>query len=612
MIKSVNSYCVEDLIKKDANYYYVIPKYQRAYTWGPTHWKDLYDDFMENDFGYFFGSIICINNTNDALEKQQLEVVDGQQRLTTVCMFLAAIYKRLNEHRALLDDDNLDEVLSLKKSLICSASSNGLILVPQVQGLNDRDFAQVMFESGITTKNAKEKNWGNRIVAKCYKYFLKRIDADLEEAVNEGGEGALIPTILDIKKRVEKAVLVKIEVASHSEAYMLFESLNNRGAALTPIDLMKNTILARAESQGMSSSDCFDTWQELLKYLSEDYTAQERYFRQYYNAFKNSINDRFRPEGSKKKDVLGNVATKSNLLTIYEALINKDLQGFLDEMLVCGQIYSKLILRDEEDKTFIKPLSSLYRIQGAPAYVLLLYLFRRQDELQYSDDQITKTIDLLTRFFVRRNLTDIPSTRDLTRIFMAIIETIETSALTGEAIYTEIYGTLKDRSASDDLFKEKLAGDIYEDNVGVTRFVLCSVAEKHMTKETFVDLWDQNDYNGKKVYKWTIEHIFPEGERVPEEWVTMIAGGDKALASEYRELYVHKVGNLTVTGFNPELSNMSFDKKRDRKNSDGKYIGYKNGLEINKELADRDAWTIEDIKDRTKRLVTEVAGMFSL
>ena len=59
MIKSVNSYCVEDLIKKDANYYYFIPKYQRDYTWGPSHWKALYDDFMENELGYFFGSIIC-------------------------------------------------------------------------------------------------------------------------------------------------------------------------------------------------------------------------------------------------------------------------------------------------------------------------------------------------------------------------------------------------------------------------------------------------------------------------------------------------------------------------------------------------------------------------
>lgn len=608
MIKSVKNLCVEDLIKKDANYYYVIPKYQRAYTWGPIQWKDLYDDFMENDFGYFFGSIICVNNSTDAFGKQQLEVIDGQQRLTTVCVFLAAVYKKLKENQSLLDDDNLDELLSLRKSLICSASTNGLILVPQVQGVNDKDFSQVMYESGIVSKSTKEKNWGNRSIAKCYKYFLKRIESDIEQ----NGVERTLETILDIKRKVEKAVLVTIEVASHSEAYMLFESLNNRGASLTPIDLMKNTILARAENQGMNSDDCFDVWQELLQYLSDDYSSQERFFRQYYNAFKNEINAPYRIEGSKKKDVLGNVATKSNLLSIYEALINRDLQSFLDEMIACGTIYSKFLLRDEEDNVFRAALTNLYRIQGATGYLLLLYLFRKQSKLSLTDSTLVKTIELLTKFFVRRNLTDIPSTRDLTRIFMDIISSIEESGITGDDIYARIYSTLKEKSVSDEIFKEKLSGDVYEDNVGVTRFILCALTEKHMTKETFVDLWDQNDYNGKKVYKWTIEHIFPEGERVPKDWVDMIAGGDTALANEYREKFVHRIGNLTVTGFNTELSNMSFEKKRDRKNSDGKYIGYKNGLEINKELAEKDVWTIQEIQSRTARLVDEIAQMYTM
>lgn len=608
MIKSVKNQSVEELIRKDANYYYVIPKYQRAYTWGPIQWKDLYDDFMENDFGYFFGSIICVNNSADAFGKQQLEVIDGQQRLTTVCMFLAAIYKKLKENQSLLDDDNLDELLSLRKSLLCSASVNGLILVPQVQGVNDKDFSQVMFESGIISKSSKEKNWGNRSIAKCYKYFLKRIESDMEE----NGVERTLETILEIKRKVEKAVLVTIEVASHSEAYMLFESLNNRGASLTPVDLMKNTILARAENQGMNSDECFDIWLELLQYLSDDYSTQERFFRQYYNAFKNEINASYRVEGSKKKDVLGNVATKSNLLSIYEALINRDLQGFLDEMIACGKIYSKFLLRDEEDNVFKTALTNLYRIQGAPGYLLLLYLFRKQTELSLEDGTLVKIIELLTKFFVRRNLTDIPNTRDLTRIFMDIISDIEESSIAGEDIYTNIYSTLKEKSVSDEIFKEKLSGDVYEDNVGVTRFILCALTEKHMTKETFVDLWDQNDYNGKKVYKWTIEHIFPEGERVPKDWVDMIAGGDTALANEYREKYVHRIGNLTVTGFNTELSNMSFEKKRDRKNSDGKYIGYKNGLEINKELAEKDVWTIEEIQSRTTRLVDEIAQMYTM
>lgn len=606
MIKSVHDYSIDDLIKKDANYYYVIPKYQREYTWTQQNWKDLYDDFMENNIGYFFGSIICINNTNDACEKQQLEVVDGQQRLTTVCLLLAAIYTKLKAHKELLDEENLDEMTSLKKALLCPDSSNHLIFVPQVQSYNDKDFLQVMFESGIAAKGCKVAYMANRRIYRCYRYFLERIEQDIETA----GEDCILATLLEIKRKVLKSVLVKIEVASHAEAYMLFESLNNRGAALTAIDLMKNTILAKAESFGMSTADVFDIWQELLGYISDDYGVQERFFRQYYNAFKNDINRPFWEDDGKKRDVLGNVATRSNLLTIYETLISKDLPGFLDDIIDAGKIYAKFLLRDEEDGVFKDELASLYHVQAAPAYVLLLYLFRWQEDLKLSDEHLKGIIHLLTVFFVRRNLTDIPGTRDTTRILMDIIAEIEESGISGADILTTTYNALKERSASDDIFEKMLKGNIYEDNVGVTRFILCELAEKNMTSEKFTDLWEQIVSGSKKRFKWTIEHIFPEGENIPSDWVKMIADGDPEKAKQYREEYVHKLGNLTMTVYNSSLSNMDFIRKRDR-TADGKYIGYKNGLEINTDIAKKEAWTVEDITARTEKLVKEVLALFA-
>lgn len=133
-----------------------------------------------------------------------------------------------------------------------------------------------------------------------------------------------------------------------------------------------------------------------------------------------------------------------------------------------------------------------------------------------------------------------------------------------------------------------------------------------MTPENWTDLWEQNIVSNKKIYVWTIEHIFPEGVNIPDKWVEMIANGDKELAQTYREEYVHKIGNLTISGFNSTLSNKSFVDKRDITNKKGNYIGYKNGLEINKPLADKDNWTVEDIKSRTTTLVTELIEMFKL
>ena len=606
MIKSVHDYQIEDVFKKEASFCYVIPKYQREYTWSQYQWKDLYDDITENGLGYFIGSIICINDNSNAFEINHLEVVDGQQRLTTLSLLLVAIYNRLKSYQDELDEDDRDEISTLRKSIICKEAPNSIILCPQVQSSNLSDYLYVMHENNLIKNAKKEKNWGNRKIAKCYKYFLNRLDKDIEES------GNAIETLLSIKKKVSKAVLVKIEVGSHAEAYTLFESLNNRGTPLTAVDLMKNLILAKAETAGLSCDECFDRWQELLEYLTDDYGIQERFFRQYYNAFKNRLNEPFKKDDLKKKDPLGYIATRSNLLSIFEELINYNLSAFIDDILVCGEKYSWFILSGDVPPKYEKALKDLAHIQGAPAYLLLLYLFVRQDELKISDSDLVRTIKLLTRFFVRRNITDTPNTRDLTRIFMNIISEIESENLSSTDVFDHIFDYLSQWVASDELFAECLKGNIYEDNSGAARFVLCALAEKSMTNETWTDLWEQNDYNGRKTYKWTIEHIFPEGKNIPSHWVDMIADGDKYLATEFQEMYVHKIGNLTITGFNSTLSNSSFSEKRDKKNPQGLYVGYKNGLGINRDIALKEAWTIEDIKQRTDELVEYLITMFAL
>ncbi len=162
--------------------------------------------------------------------------------------------------------------------------------------------------------------------------------------------------------------------------------------------------------------------------------------------------------------------------------------------------------------------------------------------------------------------------------------------------------------ASDELFRKCLEGDIYKDNVGAARYILCKYAETAMTQESWTDLWARTD---KKVFVWTIEHIFPEGENIPQCGVDMIAGGDRSLAQQYLEEYTHKIGNLTVTGYNSTLGNKSFEEKRDRKSKDGKrFIGYKNGLEINKSIADKNSWSIDDIKQRTKMLADDLVKVY--
>jgi hypothetical protein len=92
----------------------------------------------------------------------------------------------------------------------------------------------------------------------------------------------------------------------------------------------------------------------------------------------------------------------------------------------------------------------------------------------------------------------------------------------------------------------------------------------------------------------------------------MIADGDEAKAKENREQYVHKLGNLTISGYNSKLGNKSFVEKRDRKNPGGEYVGYKNGLYLNASLRMKNSWTVQDIKTRTSTLVKEAMKLFSM
>ncbi len=604
MIQNVNKYPIDEILKKDASFHYVIPKYQREYTWSYKEWDALYDDITENLEGYFIGSIICINIGDSNYPR--LEVIDGQQRLTTLCLFLLALYRRLNEHKEEMEEDDLFEVSWIRKTLQNNKNSNGLILVPQVQNYNQDDFSMVMYENGILKYAKKIPHFGHRKIARCFNWFLYKIDQDLNKSDDK------VATLLEIKKKVCNAMLVKIEVSSHSDAYVLFESLNNRGTPLTAIDLMKNLIMARAEKVGLTVDDCFEQWKELLEDLTDDYATQERFFRYYYNAFKNKLNEPFRRGDLKKKDPLGIVATKSNLLQIYERLINYDLPGFLEEILIAGHIFADLRNREDDKTPSRRALLDLVRIQGVPSYQLLLFLQRNKEALQLSDDVFIQIVNLLTIFFVRRNVTDYPGTRDLNRIFMDTIAAIESAEVKGTAVYETVKDNLSAWVASDDIFMKRLNGDIYKENTGAARFILCALAQRSMTKETWTDLWEYKQYekSNNQVFIWTIEHIFPEGDNIPQEWVEMIADGDRDLANEYLQKYVHKLGNLTVTGYNSALSNFSYEQKRDRTNKEGKYIGYRNGLEINLELAGKQKWTVEDIIERTKRLVKEVTEMF--
>jgi len=594
MIDSAVDYPVMDILKSDSPVQYYIPKYQREYVWGKWNWETLFDDIMENGGGHFLGSIICINHGKDALSTQPLEVVDGQQRLATLSLLYAAIYKWISTQENLIEDQRL-ELLYLKRRLVLKSDPSALRLEPSYQRYNYQDYRAALQEAGILQDVKVITRAGNRRILQTYRYFLGR----LKEQDKHGNSVWKLPEVLNLLEKVNSALLVKIEVNTHSDAFTLFETLNNRGIPLTALDLIKNKLLAVLEKHGHETLDAnFEKWNNLLEDLSEDYAIQQRYLRQFYIAFK------YKPE----VEVKGiSRATRSTLIRIYEKLIDERSGWIFKELCDKGKVYNRLINPANElnSNTLETLLKDLEHIGGVASYTFLLYLLC---EHAIAPVEIENVLKILVPYFVRRNLTDVPPTRDLDQIFVDLITTCRTDANTQVADLARNYLSDPIRRASDDLFRTKLSGNIYADNVGVVRFILCKLEETQQTREKLTDLWDRDE---KGRYIWTVEHIFPQGENIPQSWVNMIADGDKAKAEKYRKSYVHKLGNLTLTGYNSKLGNLSFEEKRERTDRKGRLVGYKNGLYLNRELKTKSRWRIEDIKDRTASLVDEAIRLFT-
>ena len=298
MIKSVDQMTVSDIFSINSDKVYRIPKYQREYTWGKREWDAFFNDVMDNESGYFFGSYICVNN--GSIKGTVLEVIDGQQRLTTLTILFSVLYNKLIAQKDNMDEEEQNDLANLRRMLTnkkTSKSAHGerrteftQRLKLQKQNSNDEDYLYMLSTNGIITENShKPSNYGNRRIAKAYRYFVKLIDEKIDEEKNSNSEFDEILFLFSVSDKFRNSILVGIEVDSNKDAYMLFESLNHRGIPLSALDLIKNTLIAHAGDE-TEAENSYRIWKQILINIGQDdYSAQERFFRQYYNAFRDEI-----------------------------------------------------------------------------------------------------------------------------------------------------------------------------------------------------------------------------------------------------------------------------------------------------------------------------------
>ena len=170
MIQDVKALPVSFYFSPDGATSFFIPKYQREYVWGGKNWDALFNDLEESPSGHFLGSIICVNTQQDGMAGGRLELIDGQQRFTTISLLFCAFYDKLNaipnpDRRLLVELGNLE-------SRIFVRASGQWRLEPSEQAQNKTDFQKVL--SDLFPKQVKApkglSNFGNRRIARAYNY----------------------------------------------------------------------------------------------------------------------------------------------------------------------------------------------------------------------------------------------------------------------------------------------------------------------------------------------------------------------------------------------------------------------------------------------------------
>jgi uncharacterized protein with ParB-like and HNH nuclease domain len=627
----------ELLISEGKPAFYSIPKYQRSYTWKKDNWETLFDDIIENGIGHFMGTIICVLKNSDKGDNyQDYDVIDGQQRLTTLSILLMALYKRsqellksggyqkkLSKLSASLEDNIIiqKEKSSFGDYLSDPKDNEGkykyLRVTPSTQDSNLEDYTYLIkSELNLIVKDITAPPYhSNRRIKKVFDYFTTRIEKLEEVSFNFASElSALISKVNSIN-------LIQVTAESSSDAFIMFETINNRGVPLSPVDIIKSKILADLEKTSKTTiiAESFKYWKKIIENL-EDSAKQIRFLRQYYNGFQYLKDDNGKERikvGTRTK------ASKTNLIGTYSEIITRDPNWLLQELIKKSETYKNLTEAISDDENLEKALFDLANVKAASAYTSLLVL---KDYAQISNEALIEIIEIYINFFIRRNITDSPPTRDLDTIQVNISEEIfkkveakEQGTINGQWLYEQLKKHIKISSL--EFFKEKLNGSLYDDNKDMTRFLLIKMEEKDRSREQKKDFWEKTK---KGQYIWTIEHVFPKGDTIPNKWVEMIADGHAEEAEKIKQDYVHKLGNLTMSGYNSRLSAKDFGTKQLHELDNGKgttfKIGYQNGLNLNDlkfevdgelfALSNAEKWDKEHIEARGNQLIQTILEYF--
>lgn len=531
-----------------------IPVYQRNYDWSETNCNRLLDDIktiIDTEDKHFLGTIVYMATKNTFSLKEYI-VIDGQQRLTTMMILLKALYDVATEKG---EDDCAEEINDDYLHNNHCAEEFKVKLKP-VKTDNDQFLALLKNQFDVLDKDGH--------IYLNYEICKKRI----EKWVSSGIETRQILNALE-KLEIVEIVLTKGE----DDPQIIFESINSTGLELSSADLIRNFLLMNAEDQEKLYEEYWLYIERALK-KGKDYTNLNLFFMQY---------------------IVYKTNTPVNSDKLYERFVKffKENQytqeSCLKELKYYADIFKSFVYDEGEySEGTKKALKNIRLLKQTTCYPFLMHVFNDYKQGNIIDDnELEKITKMILNYLLRRMVCGIPSS-SLRGFFIYLYNRVFKVTANKQKYYESINKFLctvgsRDIMPTDTEFERALiSANVYSNNT--------------MCKFLLMDIENGDGKEVLSVDNLTIEHIMPQTLGV--DW--------RYIQEKEHEEYLHVLGNLTVSGYNSELSNKSFTEKKKI------IVENSKAVVLNKDVTDKNEWTTEHIKERSKRLAKILMDRYSI
>lgn len=542
---------------------FIIPVYQRNYDWKTDNCKQLFDDLIKvikiNRKSHFFGSLVSVYVPSG--RNTEFLVIDGQQRLTTVSLLLLAMYNLISNNVIVPEDESLGEQIYEDFLVDKYQPKDTRIKLKSVK--NDQKAFSMLFNS--VDDHIRESN-----LTTNYNYFYERIQR----------QEVTIDQLFDAICCLE---IINITLDNEDNPQLIFESLNSTGLNLSEGDKIRNFIL-----------------------MSLTQKEQDEYYEQYWN----------RIEECTRYDVSSFVRDYLSIkqLTIpsqkkiyidfkdYVERLSLDAESkaevLLKDLLAYAKRYQLLLSGGTKSKNLDACIYRLNRLETTVTRPFFLEVLRLYNEDKLDISQVTDVFLTTENYLFRRTICELP-TNALNKIFLMLHrEIVRYDGTENDYVDKFKYALLskkeRARFPDDDEFSLRFAErPIFQMNSKNKVYILERL-ENYGTAE------DKDVYGHYDDGVYSIEHIMPQ--HLTPAWV-------KALGEDYEQIHetwLHRIANLTLTAYNSQYSNSTFEEKKTMKN------GFEDsGIRMNTYIAKKENWTLHEIEERSLYLVARALEIWA-